>query len=260
MKAFVLALLAGCSHAAAPFAVENPALHWDFSSTRTVAYDYEQQMGSTASLDQTPTLELAVRGGMDVIATGHGTANVVLRDLVMTHGADHEPVAPAVLAGVNEDGSSSATVDDPRLLLLKVLAPLPHRVLVPGQSDEVLVDFPVTVDGAPVVARGGARVTLRGYEAGCAILDVVTDMSRLDVPAAERSRYDASLHGTSTLWFSIADHALQSASLQLTMTTRAPDRKGVSVATRIDTTLSVARIPNEKAHPAPVARGDFALR
>ncbi|MEO6951630.1 MAG: hypothetical protein ABI321_07445 [Polyangia bacterium] len=245
-KLFAALVLAGCSRAVAPVEVANAALHWDFSSTRTIAYDYEQHMGSTDDLDEAPTLDLTVRGGMDVIATGHATANVVLRDLVMTHGEDHEAVPPALLRGVNEDGSSSATADDPRLLLLKVLAPLPHRALEPGQSDEVLIDFPVTVNGAPVVARGGAKVTLRGYEAGAAILDAVTDVGRLDVAEGQRTAYDASLHGTSTLWFSLADHALQKAELQLTMTTRASDKTGASKATRIDTTLLVARTRNAK--------------
>ena len=232
-------LLVGCSHATSP---TEPAiaLRWDFSSTRTLSYDYEQRMGSSARLDEAPPLDLVVRGGMDVMATGHGTANVVLRDLVMTHGEDHETVQPAMLPGVNEDGSSSAAADDPRLLLLKVLAPLPHRTLEPGQSDEVLVDFPVTVDGKPIVARGGARVTLRSYEAGCAILDAVTDVGHLDVPEAQRAAYDATLHGTSTMWFSLADHALRKATLSLTMTTRAPDKAGQSKATRIDTALTVS--------------------
>ena len=263
-RTLVLALLASCSHAAPPLPVSNPALHWDFSSTRTIKYDYEQHLGSTTALDQAPTLALLVRGGMDVISTGHGTANLVLRDLVVTHGEDQEPVAPVVLAGVAEDGSSSATVNDPRLLLLEVLAPLPHRVLAPGQSDEVLIDLPVTVDGAPVVAHGGARVTLRGYEANVAILDVVTDVGRLDVAGAARSKYDASLHSTSTLWFSVADQALQKADLQLTMTTRAPDHTGATLATRIDTTVVVVRAPEAapeaKARPTQVARGDFRLR
>ena len=118
-----------------------------------------------------------------------------------------------VLPAVREDGSV-ADEAGPDNAILRLLAPLPRRPLEVGQSDDVPVTFPFDAFGVTLLLRGKAVVTLTGFakvgDRTCAVLEVVLDVSQLEVPRELPGTYQASLKGTSTLHFDLAEGALVS--------------------------------------------------
>ena len=96
--------------------------------------------------------------------------------------------------------------------MLRVLFPLPHGALAVGDVEQVPLSFPFNANGSPLTVRGTAKVTFAGFaklsDRTCAVLDVVFDVSQLEVPPELPGSYRASLSGTSELCFDLDEHAV----------------------------------------------------
>ena len=207
-----------------PAPAASPVFRWDFSEKHNYIYDFKLEMASKMVMDSMPTrkdkpnpLESISAGGLLLIkSNGDGTADMVLKDLKMTTNMDtgeKKPpekmdmiASPMVIQGMKEDGSG-VQWDSSQKMLLQLLFPLPTKELKKGESVEVPVTMPFNAMGSPLKVTGYSRITLTRYvKIGgqiCAQLDVVTDISKLNVPSEIEGTYETYLKGPAVFYFDV---------------------------------------------------------
>lgn len=239
---------------AAPDTARGPqTFRWDFSTTRTWSYAYTQRLKMRADSGTNSTYEAQAAGTMEIVSKGGGKANLVLRDLELqvASSAGSKPASlkspVMVVPDVQEDGSVTGSGTGGSEVL-RVLVPLPHGALAVGDVEQVPLSFPFNANGSPLTVRGTAKVTFAGFaklsDRTCAVLDVVFDVSQLEVPPELPGSYRASLSGTSELWFDLDEHTVVRETAELAMSMRsdvAPSAAAVDMD--METVITVDRRP-----------------
>lgn len=224
---------------------------WDFSTTRTWSYAYTQRLKARADSGTNSTHEAQVAGTMEIVSKGGGKANLVLRDLELqvasSAGSKPASLKPPVMVvpDVQEDGSMTGG-GTRGSEVLRVLFPLPHGALAVGDVEQVPLSFPFNAYGSPLTVRGTAKVTFAGFarlsDRTCAVLDVVFDVSQLEVPPELPGSYRASLSGTSELCFDLDEHAVVHETAELAMSMKT-DVAPSAADMDLETVITVERRP-----------------
>jgi hypothetical protein len=108
------------------------------------------------------------------------------------------------------------------------------------------LSFPFNTYGSPLTVRGTAKVTFAGFakisERTCAVLDVVFDVSQLEVPPELPGSYRASLSGTSELCFDLDEHTVVHETAELAMSMKADVTPSAAAADMdLETVITVDR-------------------
>lgn len=205
-----------------------PVFRWDFSK-RDVEYsfNYTQRVSSTTDFGATKggprDQDMTSEGLLLVKSKGDGTADIVLKDMEMTIGAGGanpmtQKMPPSVMQGMKEDStgiSGSGSVDS----LLKILFPLPPKDLKVGETVAIPAEMPFNAMGSRLMVTGESKMTLTRFvdieDRVCARFDVVTEISKLDVPDELEGTYKCSTSGTSVLYFDIGERTVVSGEVAL---------------------------------------------
>jgi len=239
---------------AAPDTARGPqTFRWDFSTTRTWSYAYTQRLKARANSGTNSTHEAQGAGTMEIVSKGGGKANLVLRDLELqvASSVGSKPASlkspVMVLPDVQEDGSATGSGTRGSEMLLRMLFPLPHGALAVGDVEQVPLSLPFNANGSPLTVRGTAKVTFAGFaklsDRTCAVLDVVFDVSRLEVPPELPGSYRASLSGTSELCFDLGEHAIVHETAELAMSMKADVAPSTAADMDLETVITVDRRP-----------------
>ena len=212
-----------------------PVFRWDFSKANVVhTYAYEQEVRSKTDMGAAfgggsgdTGQEMSAKGLLLVKSQGDSTAELVLKDMQMSMKMDmgeDEPktmgqkMPPFVVQGMKEDGSGSFG-NSSQDMLLKLLFPLPSKLLKVGEFVDVPSQMPFNAMGSMLQVKGQSRITLRGYVTiggrTCAQLDVDTDISELKVPSELKGEYECSTRGTSVFYFDVANRCFVSGTIAL---------------------------------------------
>jgi hypothetical protein len=239
---------------AAPDTARGPqTFRWDFSTTRTWSYAFTQRLKTRAHGGTNSTHEAQGAGTMEIVSKGNGKANLVLRDLELQVASSvgskpatlKSPVM--VLPDVQEDGSATGSGTQGSEMLLRALFPLPHGALAVGDVEQVPLSFPFNANGSPLTVRGTAKVTFAGFarlsDRTCAVLDVVFDVSQLEVPPELPGSYRASLSGTSELCFDLGEHAVVHETAEFAMSMKVDVAPSAATDMDLETVITVDRRP-----------------
>jgi hypothetical protein len=200
---------------------------WNFSKKHKFVYDYEQKVemdaGSMGSESMNATAVLTVK------SKGDGMADVVLSNMKtdMTQRQGME-MPPTVMQGMTED-SRIPGADASQAELVKLLFPLPAGPVEAGGSSAISGKWPFNAFGSLLWITGETTVTLAGYVTIdahiCARLDVVIDISKLDVPEELEGIYQALTKGRGVLYFDVRDRCFHSGELAIIMSARTETEK-----------------------------------
>jgi len=106
---------------------------------------------------------------------------------------------------------------------MATLVPLPRRALSVGETDDVPMSFPFNAGGSPLTVTGVVHVKLEAMTGGVAVLGIVYDVAKVDVPKELTGTYSASLTGSGTVRFDPVERALVRSDLNAKMSMRAND-------------------------------------
>ena len=197
---------------------ESPVFRWDFLQKDAVhEYDYEQEvrggmdMGAHQVPDGFGDISMSAKGAMVVRSQGDATAELVMKDVVMTMkqggiGAQEQKVPAVAIQGMQEDGVGPFG-NSSQDLFLKILFTLPAENMELGQTVEIPMMMPYQVMGSALVVKGQSKITLaRCVSIGdrlCAQFKVETDISQLNVPPEIDGQISCFTTGSSILFFDV---------------------------------------------------------
>lgn len=198
---------------------------WDFSKAHVVhAYDYEQEVWKKTYKEQ----KMSTKGTLLIKSQGDSTAELVLKEMKMSMEimdmrkgeprTIEEHIPSSVVQGMKKDGSGSFG-NSSQGMILKMLFPLPPKVLKVGESVDVPAQMPFNAMGSMLQVTGNSRITLTRYvkigKNTCAQLNVDTDISQLKVPPELKGEYKYSTKGTSVFYFDVANRSFVSGTIVL---------------------------------------------
>jgi hypothetical protein len=215
-----------------------PKLRWDFSQAEVVhtytfkherrgasAMEWPSEPGTTSTMSE----ESSVKGTLLVKSQGSGTAEMVLKDVVVSTKMfmrEPEPETweqeqqrpPIAVQGVNEDGSGPFWTNSMALFLRM---PLPSRQIEIGESIDEPAELRFNAMSSVFRVTGHSRITLSRFvridDRTCAQLDVDTDISQLEVPEELEGEYRLSARGKSVFYFDITKRIFVSGTSALLM-------------------------------------------
>ncbi len=218
-------------------------MRWNFQKEKTYSYSYAQQvknrtLGSRRQGEKKNSSLSKMKGVGDLLvkSKGDGAADLVLKlsSMEMEVGGQtrnvSQGVEPMVIKGMNEAGEPG----DPefkntqRELLMKLLFPIPSGKIQKGDTVRMKRKVPFNAMGSMLYATGHSEitftkmVTIEGNR--CIQLDVVTDISNLDVPDEMEGEYGLSVTGKSRYYFDVENRIFHSGrqALLMVMKTDAP--------------------------------------
>ncbi len=196
---------------------------WDFSKKYKFVYDYEQKVKMTSSFGVGQSMNAT--GLLSMKAKGDKTANLVISDFNIESDITAGMKTPTVvIQGVTQDSKISG-IDASQNQSIKLLFPLPAEPLAVGQSSSIPGKMPFNAYGSLLWVNGDTKLTLESYVTidshVCAKLNVVIDISNLDVPEELTGEYACSTKGVGILYFDIEDKCFHSGELALIMSIRA---------------------------------------
>ncbi len=217
---------------------------WDFSKKRKFAYDYEQtvktnNMGTNINMDATATISMNTKGDK--------TATLVFKDMKTSMFAGMKQ-PPVVLQGVTEDSKLPGGIPT-QADMVKLLFPLPDKLLAVGESASVPTRMPFNAYGSLLWVEGETKITLAKYvtidDHICAKFDLQIDISRIDVPEELGGEYRCSTKGTGVTYFDTKDRCFHSGEMAIVMSVRTKPPEDspmqVSMATDSDNLMKFAR-------------------
>jgi hypothetical protein len=198
------------------------SIRFDFSGKKIYAFDYTQQVETTADMnvkvkeDARHKQKMDAKGLLLLKSKGDQTGTLVLKGMKVSmvtaskaggQERSTEMQQPTmVIPRVAENGSmeGGAVSAQP---LLNLLFPMPPNPLKPGESALVPVSFPFNAMGSLLTVKGTSKIT---YAGGvlidgkvCARLDIEIDVSQLEVPKEAEGKYACSAKGGAVYYFDV---------------------------------------------------------
>ncbi len=215
-----------------------PALHWDFSEEKAIAYDLFQAYETSTAIEIPAELmgelppDAKSEATLIVRSEGDGTAVVEIHDVSVYLGDEEQPTERqaglvATIGRMNESGQlqppelqyGHSGIDHAEQFL-SFLIPLPTEPLRPGESQEDTVEFtPQELPGFELSLR--REITLLGYEMRngerCAKLEVALIPDDADLPEGAPPGIQLGFDGKSVVLFGIESRSFASAEMTIAM-------------------------------------------
>ena len=216
-----------------------PALRWDFSEVKTIAYELFQAYETSTAIEIPPELmgELPPNAKSEatliVRSEGDGTAVVEIHDASVYLGDEEQPTErqPGLVATIgrmDESGqvqpselqnghSGSGHAEQ----FLSLLISLPNEPLRPGESLEDTLELPIPQELPGFELSLRREITLLGYEMRngerCAKLEVALTPEDADLPEGVSPGIQFGFDGKSVVLFSIESRTFASAEMTIAM-------------------------------------------
>jgi hypothetical protein len=232
-----------------------PVYRWDFTAKKVHHYSYQQTVRISDAGTKKERTRMSVAGALLIKSQGDGTAEFVLKDVVMKMkmgGAARElKQPPMVVQGMKEDGSGLFG-NDPKSMMLKLMMPLPPTgSLELGRTIDIPMTMPFNAMGSQLPVKGRNRIKLNRFvqigKRTCAEFAVDTNISELKIPADLKGTYRCAMLGKGILYFDVESRTFVSATIAVALEFRidatGPDDKpgqGRKMSMRSDNLIRVS--------------------
>lgn len=176
-------------------------IRFDFANVGTTEYIFTQTSvtGSSTGENGMNSMEAA----LIITSKGGGVADVTIKD-INVKGAQAQ-TEPIYLMNMKDDGTGDW--DRAQGALIKMLFPIPQEELALGESADVPLIMPFNAGSSVFPCRGKSTVTLTRFaDIGgrtCAQLDVIIDVTELEVPVEMKDKLSCSMTGVSRFYYDI---------------------------------------------------------
>lgn len=194
-------------------------LRWDFSTERTIGYDYAQRVRVAAAAGRKAS-RFSAKGTLLFKVRANRTADIVIKDMMAKDEGKPDQPIPGLLMiqGIKPDGTK-APGKRGNEWYVRALFPLPDKALAVGESAELPFHVPFDANGTTLYGKGTVRLTFSRYVTvdghTCAQLDTVVTVPGLHVPKEIKGTYEFSVHGNGVIVFDLQDKRVAAARIAL---------------------------------------------